>query len=93
MSVTHPIVVYSRAICPYCVRAKELLKSLGLSFKEIIVADDDEKTRLSLIERTGHKTFPMIFIGEAFIGGFTELSELDLAGELTKIIATGKFEE
>ncbi len=77
--------VYTTSYCPYCTRAKNLLKSKGVAFEEIDLTDDD-KTRAKLHEETGWTTVPMIFIGDAFIGGCDDLYALDESGELDKKI-------
>ncbi|MBX3205426.1 MAG: glutaredoxin 3 [Labilithrix sp.] len=78
--------VYSTLICPYCVRAKLLLKARGIAFEEIDVTHDPEK-RSWLVETTGRRTVPQIFIGDEAIGGFDELRALEQSGELDKKIA------
>lgn len=75
--------VYTTLICPYCVRAKLLLRERGVAFEEIDVTRDPE-ARKWLVEKTGRRTVPQIFIGDEPIGGFDELRELDRSGELTK---------
>jgi len=75
------IQVYTWSNCPFCVRAKDLLKRKGLSFQEIdLDGKDDELAKLR--ERTGQRTVPQIFIDGKLIGGFTELARLDSAGGL-----------
>lgn len=78
--------VYSTLICPYCIRAKALLKARGIAYEEIDVTGDPEK-RAWLVAKTGRRTVPQIFIGEDPIGGFHELRELDQNGELAKKLA------
>jgi glutaredoxin 3 len=82
----NPVRVYSTLVCPYCVRAKLLLKERGIAFEEIDVTGDPDKRRW-LVETTGRRTVPQIFIGEESIGGFDELRELDRTGELNKKLA------
>ena len=78
-----PVVVYSTLICPYCIRAKMLLKERDIPFQEIDVTSDPDK-RMWLVEKTGRRTVPQIFIGDEPIGGFDELRALDKSGELAK---------
>ena len=78
-----PVRVYTTLICPYCVRAKLLLRERGIAFEEIDVTRDHE-ARMWLVEKTGRRTVPQIFIGEEPIGGFDDLRELDRSGELAK---------
>jgi glutaredoxin 3 len=75
--------VYSTLICPYCIRAKHLLRERGIAFEEIDVTGDHE-ARQRLVEQTGRRTVPQIFIGDEPIGGFDELRQLDRSGELDK---------
>lgn len=79
------IIIYTTDYCGYCKRAKTLLMQKGVSFQEINVEGDDE-TRSWLIEQTGQRTVPQIFINEKSIGGYDELSALDRSGELDRII-------
>ena len=81
-----PVVVYSTQYCGYCVRAKMLLDSRAIAYEEIDVSRDHEKRRW-LVEATGRRTVPQIFIGDESIGGFEELRALDLSGGLTKKLA------
>ncbi len=78
-----PVTVYTTQVCPYCVRAKSLLAKRGIAFKEIDVSHDTAK-RSWLVQATGQKTVPQIFIGDVSVGGSDELAQLDRAGELTK---------
>ena len=73
--------VYTTPSCPFCVRAKRLLDARGIAFDEIDLADD-HALREQVIERTGRRTVPQIFIDGRSIGGFEELAALDAAGEL-----------
>lgn len=76
-----PVRVYTTRICGYCVAAKRLLERKGVPFEEVDVSRDHEK-RMWLVQATGQRTVPQIFIGEESIGGYNELSALDRAGEL-----------
>jgi glutaredoxin 3 len=77
--------VYTTGYCPYCRLAKELLVERGLSFEEIDVSED-AATREWLVEATGRRTVPQIFVGEQAIGGYDELWSLDDSGALAAII-------
>lgn len=80
------IVIYTKTICPFCVRAKNLLKSKDQDFIEIDAAD--EKIMSEMIEKSGgRKTVPQIFINDTHVGGFDDLNELNLSGELDQILA------
>lgn len=74
------VVVYTTDYCPFCDRAKALLKNKGIEFEEKMLQTRDEINALK--QRTGMMTVPQIFINEELIGGFSELSALDSKGEL-----------
>lgn len=78
-----PVKVYTTSWCPYCVQAKKLLKDRQIPFEEIDCEGDDD-LRSWLVEATGRRTVPQIFIGEEAIGGFTDLAALDKKGELKR---------
>ena len=78
--------VYVTSYCPYCVRAKMLLKKKGVAFKEIDVSDDPAK-RAWLRQATGQHTVPQIFIGGKSVGGSDDLHALDRAGQLDPLLA------
>jgi len=79
------IKLYTWAHCPYCNGAKKLLDDKGLNYTDIDIYNDD-KTRRQLQEQTNHYTVPFIFIGETFIGGFTELKKIDFSGKLNELL-------
>lgn len=78
--------VYTTTYCGYCHAAKTLLRERGVAFAEIDCTND-AATRKWLIEQTGQRTVPQIFIGGVPVGGFSELSGLDRAGKLRAILA------
>jgi glutaredoxin 3 len=79
--------VYTTQFCPFCVRAKSLLKQKGVAFEEIDVGDDPA-LRNAMIERAGgRRTVPEIFINSRIIGGYDDLKALDDAGELDPLLA------
>lgn len=75
------IEVYSTPNCPYCVRAKALLQSKNLTFKEIDVGDDVEGLR-KMVQLSGLRSVPQIFINDRSIGGYDELAQLNADGDL-----------
>ena len=75
------IVVYTTNQCPYCMEAKELLRSKGIKFETISLNDNDD-LREELVQKYNYRTVPMIFINEEFIGGFKELQQLVAEGKL-----------
>lgn len=79
------VILYTTRHCPHCVRAKSLLTSKKVNFKEVDLTDDD-KTRNALEKKTGWMTVPMIFIGEEFIGGADDLYALEAEGKLDQKI-------
>ena len=81
-----PIVqMYATAFCPYCVRARRLLKRKGVEFEEIRVDKDQEAMR-TMIQRSQRTTVPQIFIGGQHIGGFDDIAALDRAGKLDPLL-------
>ncbi|NDE89707.1 MAG: glutaredoxin 3 [Alphaproteobacteria bacterium] len=81
------ITVYSGPNCPYCVRAKELLKKKGANFDVIDVKADREQFDVMLSKSGGRRTIPQIFIGELHVGGCDDLHALDAAGKLDALLA------
>ena len=80
------VVMYCTDVCPYCQRAERLLKSKGVKIKKIRVDEDRGKLK-EMIKRTGRNTVPQIYIGKKHVGGFDELSELDIMDELDELLA------
>jgi glutaredoxin 3 len=79
--------MYSTAVCPYCIRAEALLKQRGVTEIEKIRIDLNAEERDRMIEITGRRTVPQIFIGTTHVGGFDDLAALDHAGGLTPLLA------
>ena len=80
------IQVYSTTQCPWCVRAKSLLQAEGLDYEEFDVSADQNRL-FEMIERSGRRTVPQIFIDDVAIGGFDELSQLNLSELKAKLRA------
>ncbi|MDO4768775.1 MAG: glutaredoxin 3 [Brachymonas sp.] len=81
-----PVTIYSTGVCPYCTRAKQLLQARGVTqFNEIRI-DQDPDARTAMMERTGRRTVPQIFIGEHHVGGHDDLVALDQAGGLMPLL-------
>jgi glutaredoxin 3 len=78
--------VYTTTSCPYCIRAKALLKSRDVPFEEVDVTTDTEKRTWLVKASGGRRTVPQIFIDGAPIGGSDELHALDRSGELEKLL-------
>ena len=83
--MTVPVIVYSTAVCPYCVRAERLLEAKGVAVQKIRV-DLDPEQRIKMMERTGRRTVPQIYVGETHVGGFDDLYALDQAGKLDPLL-------
>ncbi|MEY3994221.1 MAG: hypothetical protein RLZZ113_1326 [Pseudomonadota bacterium] len=81
------VVMYSTAVCPYCQRAEMLLKQRGVTEIEKIRIDLDPAQRDAMMQKTGRRTVPQIFIGERHVGGFDDLAALDRQGALAPLLA------
>tara|TARA_Y100001936_G_C15899951_1_gene572714 strand:- start:509 stop:769 length:261 start_codon:yes stop_codon:yes gene_type:complete len=79
------IEIYTTAVCPYCVRAKLLLQSKGLTWEEIRI-DLECSRQTEMIERSERRSVPQIFINDLHIGGFDDLAKLDADNRLDQII-------
>jgi glutaredoxin 3 len=79
------VAIYTTPVCPYCVMAKRLMKEKGVPFEEIDVARDPDK-RKWLVEVTGQRTVPQIFIDDKPYGGFSDIAALDKKGELDPLL-------
>ncbi len=80
------VIMYSTAVCPFCTRAEMLLKQRGVTEIEKIYIDRDPTQRDLMIERTGRRTVPQIFINDHHVGGYSDLAELDKAGGLIPLL-------
>ena len=78
--------MYTTAVCPYCVRAKALLRQRGVSEIDEIRIDLDAQARARMIEATGRRSVPQIFIGERHVGGCDDLYALDAQGGLLPLL-------
>lgn len=81
-----PIKMYTTAVCPYCVRAKQLLKARGVEAIEEIRIDTDPGQREHMMDITGQRTVPQIFIGNTHVGGCDDLVALDRQGGLLPLL-------
>ena len=81
------VLMYTSAYCPYCVNAERLLNSKGVVDIEKIQVDTAPELKIAMMEKTGRRTVPQIYIGERHVGGFDDLRALDLAGELDPLLA------
>ena len=82
-----PVVkMYTTAVCPFCIRAKQLLNAKGVSDIEEIRIDIDSQARAYMMEVTGRRTVPQIFIGDTHVGGCDDLVALDAKGGLATLL-------
>ena len=79
------VTLYSALWCPYCQRAKQLLREKRIAFTEVDV-DADPKRRAEMIERSGRRTVPQIFLGDRHVGGCDDLFAIDRSGELDRLM-------
>lgn len=77
--------MYTTAVCPYCQMAERLLVSKGVSIEKIRV-DLEPQRRMEMMQKTGRRTVPQIYIGETHVGGYDELAALDRAGKLDPLL-------
>ncbi len=82
-----PVKMYTTAVCPYCVRAKQFLKSKGVESIEEVRVDLDPQARDTMMQSTGRRTVPQIFIGDTHVGGCDDLLALDASGGLAPLLA------
>jgi glutaredoxin 3 len=78
--------MYTTAVCPYCIRAKQILKSKGVEQIEEVRIDTDPVARTAMMEITGRRTVPQIFIGSTHVGGHDDLVALDGKGGLMPLL-------
>ncbi|HWU67134.1 MAG TPA: glutaredoxin 3 [Methylophilus sp.] len=81
------VVMYTSAVCPYCMNAERLLKNKGVTEIEKIRVDLQPELRAEMMEKTGRRTVPQIFIGDQHVGGFDDLHALDVQGGLDPLLA------
>jgi glutaredoxin 3 len=81
-----PVKMYTTAVCPYCIRAKQILKSKGVDAIDEIRVDLDPQERFRMMEITGRRTVPQIFIGGTHVGGCDDLVALDHRGGLEPLL-------
>ena len=79
--------MYTTAVCPYCVRAKQLLKARGVETIEEVRIDLDPARREEMMQKTQRRTVPQIYIGETHVGGCDDLVAMDKAGQLAPLLA------
>jgi len=81
------VLMYSTAVCPYCVRAESFLRAKGVVEIDKVRVDLDPARRAEMMQKTGRRTVPQIYVGERHIGGYEDLIALDRAGSLAPLLA------
>ena len=79
--------MYTSGYCGYCVRAERLLAARGINDVVRIRVDEEPHERVVMMQRTGRRTVPQIYVGEHHVGGYDDLAALDRAGQLTALLA------
>ena len=80
--------MYSTGVCPFCLMAERLLRSKGVAEIEKIRVDLEPSRRDEMMQRTGRRTVPQIYVGERHVGGYDDLAALDRAGGLDSLLAS-----
>jgi glutaredoxin 3 len=80
------VTMYTTAVCPYCTRAKQILKARGVDQIEEVRIDTDPQARMKMMEITGRRTVPQIFVGQTHVGGCDDLMALDGRGGLLPLL-------
>ena len=80
------VIMYCTAVCPYCVRAEQLLNKRGVTQIEKIRVDLQPELMAAMMQKTGRRTVPQIYIGEHHVGGFDDMAELDSQGGLMPLL-------
>ncbi len=85
--MANAITMYTTAVCPYCIQAERLLRAKGVGAITKIRVDLDPGERRTMMERTGRRTVPQIYIGDTHVGGYDDLVALDRSGRLDAMLA------
>jgi len=86
--VSAKVLMYTTAVCPYCQMAERLLRSKGVEVEKVRI-DLEPARRAEMMEKTGRRTVPQIYVGETHVGGYDDLAALDRAGGLDPLLAGG----
>ena len=84
--MTAHVLMYTTAVCPFCIRAKQLLKARGVTEIEEVRVDLDPVRRDEMMQKTQRRTVPQIYIGETHVGGCDDLHALDASGKLMSLL-------
>ncbi len=82
------VLMYTTAVCPFCQMAERLLRERGVSAIDKIRVDLDPGQRSAMMEKTGRRTVPQIYIGDTHVGGYDDLAALDRAGKLNALLGS-----
>jgi glutaredoxin 3 len=85
--MTAPVLMYTTAVCPYCIRAKQLLSARGVTQIDEVRVDLDPARREEMMQKTQRRTVPQIYIGDHHVGGCDDLYALDAAGALRPLLS------
>lgn len=80
------VLMYCTEVCPYCVRAERLLHAKGVTEIEKVRVDLQPELREAMVQKTGRRSVPQIYIGERHVGGYDDLAELEHSGELSRLL-------
>ena len=81
------VTIYTTSSCVFCLRAKEFLRSRGVSYREVDVTGDDEARERLMEQSNGRRTVPQIFIGDVHVGGYADMVALDRDGKFRPLLA------
>ena len=84
--MTAPVTMYSTAVCPYCIQAERLLRAKGVAEIAKIRVDLDPALRQAMMEKTGRRTVPQMYLADVHVGGYEDLVALDHEGELDRLL-------
>ena len=87
--MTSRVLMYTTAVCPYCQMAERLLRAKGVEIEKVRV-DLEPARRAEMMEKTGRRTVPQIYVGDTHVGGYDDLAALDRAGRLDPLLAGGE---
>ena len=86
-AIVAPVVMYATGMCPYCVQAERLLRAKGVTEIAKVRVDLEPARRVEMMEKTGRRTVPQIYIGDTHVGGYDDLVSLDRKGQLDLLLA------
>ena len=87
--MTNRVLMYTTAVCPYCQMAERLLRAKGVEIEKVRI-DLEPARRAEMMEKTGRRTVPQIYVGDTHVGGYDDLAALDRAGGLDPLLAGGE---